>query len=116
MEIKLQLNVDPKKMQHELEARVAKETEVTIRNVLAELFTPRGRWNQKEGVLHEIVRKRVEDYVLSDKFTERLDKWIERNLDEALDHSGTKVLNWAARKRLFKALEKGLEQNRPESN
>ena len=36
---------------------------------------------------------------------------IKINLDQALDHSGTKIINWAARKRLFVATKKGLESD-----
>ena len=111
MEMKIKINLDQATIQREIDQRCQREADKAINTAIGELFNPRQRWGQPEGLLHEMVRKRIEEYVLSDKFASKLDGWIERNMDQALDHSGEKIINWAARKRLFMATKKGLEND-----
>lgn len=54
-----------------------------------------------EGLAHEIIRKKIEDYVLSDAFALNIGKTIERVMDEESEKALRALLNSKARKHLF---------------
>lgn len=56
-----------------------------------------------EGLAHEIIRKKIEDYVLSDAFSQKLDNTIIRVMDEESEKAVRTLLNSKTRKKLFQA-------------
>ena len=58
-----------------------------------------------EGLAHEIIRKKIEEYVLSDKFSTLVDTAIENAVEEETAQAVKVLLNSKTRKHLFSAIE-----------
>lgn len=55
----------------------------------------------KEGLAHEILRKKIEDYVLSDDYAKKIDSIIIDVVDEEATKAVRVLLNSKSRKHLF---------------
>lgn len=70
-------------------------------NVASDVMS-NGRYG-KEGLGHEILRKKIEDYVLSDKFAEKLDVIIEQVCEEQMISAAKVLIHSKTRKHLFES-------------
>lgn len=61
--------------------------------------------NLPEGLGHEIIRKKVEEYILSDKFAEMVDRLIDEHVEEQATEAIKTLLNSRSRKYLFEPTE-----------
>lgn len=56
---------------------------------------------RKEGAVHELIRLKIEEYVLSDKFSQKVDAFIEQSVDPAMEEALMLLMRSKARKVLF---------------
>lgn len=68
-----------------------------------------GRYGGKEGLAHEIIRKKVEDFILSDRFGVLIDAAIEEVAPEEIKNATRILVGSKTRKVMFTATE---ESNR----
>ena len=88
----------------EKQARLYLETGLisAARSIVTNLLHD-GRYNNKEGLAHEILRKKIEDYVLSNDFSKKIDNTIQNLASEEIERAVRALLNSKARKELFSA-------------
>lgn len=70
------------------------------RSIVANLFHD-GRYMGKEGLAHELIRKKIEDYVLTDEYAEKIDKIIIDVVDDESTRAVRALINSKSRKHLF---------------
>lgn len=61
--------------------------------------------NLPEGLGHEIIRKKIEEYILSDKFAEMVDRLIDEHAEEQAADAVKTLLNSRSHKYLFEPIE-----------
>ena len=64
-----------------------------------------GRNKSTEGLAHEIIRKKVEDFILSDKFEQMIQTELESQAQDGIAHAVTILLWSKSRKHLFDATQ-----------
>jgi hypothetical protein len=62
-----------------------------------------GQYRGPEGLGHQIVRQKVEDFILSEEFNRVVDTAIEKHMEEEAGRAVKVLLNSRTRKHLFEA-------------
>jgi hypothetical protein len=98
------------KAQKEAEALFESEVLQAARRSVRNLFDSGQYQGHTEGLAHEIIRKHVEELILSESFTKRLERIAEEVMDEEITSALKLLLHAKTRKRLFTAVE-GIDPN-----
>lgn len=69
----------------------------TVRSLLHD-----GGYGRPEGAAHQIIRNKIEDYVLSDDFSNKVDEIIVSMVDESAKLAVEALMRSKARKHLFR--------------
>lgn len=103
----INIDLDPiiSKVKTEAVEQVTRSVENTASLIVRSLMNSGKHYNSKEGLGHEIIRKHVEDYVLSDKFLKKLDVIIDNVADEQMTEAVKILLQSKTRKVLFDATQ-----------
>ena len=102
--IDLQPTIDraAERAQKDFETNVPRAAEGIVRDLF-----DNGRYRLgKEGLAHEILRKKIEDYVLSDAYADKLDTIIEAVAEEQMTEAVKVLIKSKTRKVLFEATSK----------
>lgn len=90
---------------HQAESSIKQTSNLAVRNLMDS-----GRYfGKKEGLGHEIIRKHVEDYILSDEFGKKIDQIIEEEAEGQMRSALRVLLHSKTRKVLFEATESAAE-------
>lgn len=81
MEVKIDLAAIIERVRKAAELELVNNTNRATRSVVLDLLNS-GRYGDKEGLAHEIIRKKVEDFILSNTYTKLIDEVIEQNMRE----------------------------------
>lgn len=101
MEVKIDLAATIERVRKAAELELVNNTNRATRSVVLDLLNS-GRYGDKEGLAHEIIRKKVEDFILSDTYTKLIDEVIEQNMREEAANAVKTLLNSKIRKSIFK--------------
>ena len=99
-EMKIDVTALVKRAETDARAQLDNGVERISRSIVASLFH-NGKYMGKEGLAHELIRKKIEDYVLTDEFAEKIDKIIIDVVDEESTKAVRALMNSKARKHLF---------------
>jgi hypothetical protein len=100
VEVKIDLAAIIERVRKAAELELVNNTNRATRSVVLDLLNS-GRYGDKEGLAHEIIRKKVEDFILSDTYTKLIDEVIEQNMREEAASAVKTLLNSKIRKSLF---------------
>jgi hypothetical protein len=103
IEIDIQPAVDAAK--REATSNLARQARDSALGVVRTLFADGSRYQQPEGLAHELIRKKIEEFILSDKFSDQLDVIIEGVMKEEMTNAVRTLLASKTRKHLFTATD-----------
>ena len=110
----LPINIDLDAIQRDMEKTAVERATAVAREQINRMFRPSGTthsitgvayWTCPEGLGHEIVRKKVEEFVLSDKFSQTIDRMIVEHFEEQAAAAVKTLVNSKSRKHLFENIE-----------
>jgi peptidyl-tRNA hydrolase len=100
------ISIDFEKIQSDAQRDAMATARSSADFLLATMFkNGRTTWTRPEGIGHEIIRKKVEEYILSDKFAEMVDRLIDEHVEEQATEAVKALLNSRSRKYLFEPIE-----------
>lgn len=101
MEIKIDVNKVVRNVTTAAAAALEESSRGATREIVSTLMDNGKYYGHKKGLAYEIAQKKVEDYVLSDAFSEMLDRLVLEEAEAQGREAVKSLLNSKARKRLF---------------
>lgn len=102
----ISISIDVEKIQRDAQQAAMSQAKSSADSLINIMFkNGRTTWNSPEGIGHEIIRKKVEEYILSDKFADTIDRLIEEYAEEQAAAAVKALLNSKSRKYLFEPIE-----------
>lgn len=101
MEIKVDIEKMLKNVSEVANSSLDANIRLAARSIVSDL-TESGKYHgRKKGLVYELMQKKIEDYVLSDAFSEMLDRLVLEEAEAQGREAVKSLLNSKARKRLF---------------
>lgn len=104
MEFKIDLTSDIAAAKEQTIRELKERIRRSSSKVASELMQDGGTWGKSSGVIYDIIKRKVEDYCISDEFSALMDRLIEQEAETHARMALTTLLNSRSRKMLFTAV------------
>lgn len=103
-EIKIDLTRVISEATKEVEREAEKYTKRIVSELLSTHFRGTSEWNKKAGLGYELIKRTVDDYILSDEFSQKIITEIKKATDASASNAVKMIMDKAARKLAFKSI------------
>jgi peptidyl-tRNA hydrolase len=101
----LQIKIDLARHRIDVEASVKRAIEQSLASQVSDMFKHgKDSWNSPRGIGYDIISQKVDEFVLSEKFSETVERLIEKHFEKNAEEAVKALLNSRSRKYLFDAV------------
>lgn len=99
--MELNIKVDTKRVQQEIERDAVTRTSNIVKAQLAEHFESSSYWSKKDGAATLKIKQAVDEFIMSPRFDELVNKYLEAHAPAAIEKAIVGLLNSRSRKAFF---------------
>ena len=102
--MELKLNISTSMVQTEIERTAREHITKRVKDQLSDHFASKSYWSKTDGAATLVIKKAVDDYIMSEEFAALAQETIRQHAPEAARRAIINLLNSKSRKHLFEAV------------